>query len=84
MLFLGTIHRLPKFWASQSKERLVSNDQEKQKDAAWWLRDRAAAVESLATEMTVPEAKREMEAMAEIYRRIAKRTASRAGSNKRS
>ena len=57
----------------------VSNDQEARRDAGWWLRDRAAAVESLASEMIVPEAKREMETMAKIYKRVAERTESRAG-----
>jgi hypothetical protein len=79
---LGTIRRLLKFLASRGRSGIVSKDQEKQKDAGWWRRDKAAIVESLATEMTVPEAKKEMEAIAGIYRRIAERRASRASSKR--
>jgi hypothetical protein len=55
---------------------------EKSKDVGSWLRDKAKAVEHLAADMTVPEAKRQMEVMAEIYRRMADRRAARSARKK--
>ena len=66
----------------EREQTLVSDDPEKLRDTSKWLRDRAEAAELLAADMIVPEAKRDMRALAEIYRRWADRTAGRSARKK--
>ena len=47
-----------------------------------WLMDRAAEVNLLASDMTVPEAKRDMRILSEMYRRWAERITNRSALRK--
>jgi hypothetical protein len=60
----------------------MADHQDRPVQSTSWLMDRAAETNLLASDMTVPEAKRDMRILSEIYRRWAERIASRSGQRK--